>query len=133
MYTMKQACEQVGMTYEGLKFYCNQGLVPRVKRNKNNHRVFDEHDIEWLKGLLCLKKCGMGLEEMKAYLALCLQGPSSIPQRKAILEGQRALLLRRMADLQKHVDYIDQKQKYYDGVLSGSIPYVSHVLRADDE
>ena len=42
MYTMKQTCEEVGMNYETLKFYCNEGLIPNVKRNKNNHRIFDE-------------------------------------------------------------------------------------------
>lgn len=34
LYSMKQACQKVGMTYEALKFYCNQGLVPNVKRDK---------------------------------------------------------------------------------------------------
>ena len=34
MYTMKQACEKTGLSYEILKFYCNQGLVPNVKRDK---------------------------------------------------------------------------------------------------
>lgn len=30
MYSMKETCQKVGMTYETLKFYCNQGLVPNV-------------------------------------------------------------------------------------------------------
>ena len=33
MFTMKQAHEQTLLPYETLKFYCNQGLVPNVKRN----------------------------------------------------------------------------------------------------
>ena len=33
MYTMREVCKETGMTYEGLKFYCNQGLVPNVKRD----------------------------------------------------------------------------------------------------
>lgn len=47
MFTMKQACEQTQLPYETLKFYCNQGLVPNVKRDKNNRRIFDERDISW--------------------------------------------------------------------------------------
>ena len=39
MYTMKQACELTKLSYETLKFYCNEGLVPNVKRDKNNHRI----------------------------------------------------------------------------------------------
>ena len=54
MYTTKEACEQVGISYETLKFYCKEGLVPNVKRDKNNYRIFDERNIAWLKGLQCL-------------------------------------------------------------------------------
>lgn len=49
MYTMKQACQAAGMSYETLKFYCNEGLVPNVKRSANNYRIFDDHDINWIK------------------------------------------------------------------------------------
>lgn len=133
MYTMKQTCEQVGMTYEALKFYCNQGLIPNVKRGKNNYRVFDEHDIEWIKGLTCLKRCGMSIDDMKTYLALCLQGQSTIPQRQVILENQRKLLSEKIADLQKDIAYIDWKQNYYDDVLSGKIKYTSNLIRVDGE
>ena len=30
MYSMKEACIQTGMSYETLKFYCKEGLVPNV-------------------------------------------------------------------------------------------------------
>ena len=46
---MKEACSLTDMTYENLKFYCNEGLVPNVKRDKNNRRIFDERDISWIK------------------------------------------------------------------------------------
>ena len=44
-YTMMQVCKETGMTYQALKFYFNEGLVPNVKRDKNNRRVFDERDV----------------------------------------------------------------------------------------
>lgn len=128
MYTMKQACEATGMTYEALKFYCNEGLVPNVKRDKNNYRVFDDRDIAWIKSLTCLKNCGMRIEDMKRYLALCLQGESSIPARKEILEGHRAALLARIQELQEHVAYIDWKQQFYDDVLAGRTKYFSNLI-----
>lgn len=132
-YSMKQACKEVGMTYEALKFYCNQGLVPNVKRDKNNYRIFDERDIAWIKGLTCLKRCGMSLEDMKIYLTLCLQGPSTIVQRKAILEQQRKLLLEKMENIQEDIAYIDGKQQYYDDVLSGKVKYTSNLIALEDE
>ncbi len=133
MYTMKEACQATGMTYEALKFYCNEGLVPNVKRDGNNRRVFDDRDIAWIKSLTCLKNCGMSIQEMKEYIALCLVGAGSIPERKVILDRKRDRLLERMAELQASIDYIDWKQGFYDDVLSGRRKYVSNLLPADQQ
>ena len=89
MYSMKEACIQTGMSYETLKFYCKEGLVPNVKRDSHNYRVFDDRDIKWIQSLGCLKRCGMTLAEMKEYLAYCLEGPSSIPERKRNSRGKK--------------------------------------------
>lgn len=127
MYTMKQACERTGLSYETLKFYCNQRLVPNVKRNINNHRMFDDKDIAWINSLNCLKKCGMGISEMQEYVDLCIKGESSIPRRKEILEEKRNSLLAQIKSLQESIDYIDWKQNFYDDVLSGKIKYYSNL------
>lgn len=131
MFTMKEACEQTQLPYETLKFYCNQGLVPNVKRDMNNRRVFDERDIAWINSLNCLKNCGMSIAEMKEYIALCLAGESSIPKRKIILSAKRNALLDQMKQLQASIDYIDWKQGFYDDVLSGRTKYYSSLTNTD--
>lgn len=131
MYSMKETCLATGMAYETLKFYCNEGLIPHVKRNEQKHRVFDERDIAWIKSLTCLKNCGMSLQEMKRYIQLCLEGPASIPQRKSILEEKRLSLMEKMAALQSSIEYIEGKQQFYDDVLYGRTPYISNILPLD--
>ena len=131
IYTMLQVCKETGMTYQALKFYCNEGLVPNVKRDKNNRRVFDERDVAWINSLTCLKKCGMSIQEMKAYLALCLQGESTIPQRKEMLARKQEALRETMRELQDSIAYIDWKQNFYDEVLSGKRPYESNLIPAE--
>lgn len=128
MYSMKEACNLTNMTYENLKFYCNEGLVPNVKRDSRNYRVFDEHDIKWIQSLNCLKNCGMSIAEMKEYLALCLKGESTIPERKVILAAKREALLQSIAELEDAVAYIDWKQGFYDDVLSGKTAYDSNLV-----
>ena len=130
-YTMMQACREVGMTYQTLKFYCNKGLVPNVKRDKNNRRVFDEHDVEWIRSLGCLKRCGLSIEEMQRYLQMCLEGEDSIPERKEFLAEKRERLVARMAELQASIDYIDWKQGLYDDVLAGRTEYYSNLIPAE--
>lgn len=107
MHTMKETCRLVNMSYETLKYYCNQGLVPNVKRDLNNRRIFDDYDIKWLNSLSCLKNCGMSIEEMKLYAELCLKGESSISERKTMLAAKREGLLKSIEELQESVDYID--------------------------
>ena len=128
MYSMKEACTLTNMTYENLKFYCNEGLVPNVKRDSRNYRVFDEHDIKWIQSLNCLKRCGMSIAEMKEYLALCMEGEGTIPERKVILAEKKEALLQSIAELQEAVAYIDWKQDFYDDVLSGKTAYYSNLV-----
>ena len=132
MYTMMQVCRELDMTYQTLKFYCNQGLIPNVKRDNNNRRVFDEKNVKWIKDLTCLKKCGMSIQEMKEYLALCLQGKSSIISRKEMLRKKQDALRTTIKELEDSVAYIDWKQNFYDEVLSGKRPYVSNLIRTEE-
>lgn len=128
MYSMKEACALTNMTYENLKFYCNEGLVPNVRRDRRNYRVFDEHDIKWIQSLNYLKSCGMSIAEMKEYLTLCMEGEGTIPKRKVILAEKKEALLQSIAKLQKAVAYIDWKQGFYDDVLSGKTAYYSNLV-----
>ena len=129
--TMKQACKATGMSYEALKFYCNEGLVPNVKRAENNYRVFDEHDVNWIRSLACLKRCGMSIQEMKEYLALCLQGQSTIPQRMELLQRYKQNIHERMAELQDSLDFIAWKENFYQEVLDGKTEYHSDLIAVD--
>ena len=128
MYSMKEVCDLTGMKYETLKYYCNEGLVPNVKRNENNYRVFVDRDVAWINSLSCLKRCGMGIVEMKEYVALCFKGERSIPERKQILAKKKELLERKLREVENCIDYIDGKQQFYDDVLSGKIPYTSNLI-----
>ena len=132
LYSMKEVCRKTGMTYEALKFYCNQGLVPHVKRDANNYRVFDDRDVAWIESLGCLKRCGMSIQEMKDYVGLCGQGQASIPERKVLLDRKRKQLLEHIRELEGAVRYIDWKQSFYDDVISVRTPYMSNLLPEEE-
>ena len=133
LYTMKQTCEKTGLTYDTLKFYCNEGLIPNVKRDKNNYRVFNDKDIAWIKSLSCLKSCGMSIVEMKEYLALCLKGKSSIPERQVILNNKLKELEHKINKIQDSINYIHWKQNFYNDVLSGNTKYYSNLTNEKDD
>ena len=126
MYGMKEVCQKVGMNYSTLKFYCNEGLIPNVKRDKNNRRIFDDNDINWIKSLSCLKNCNLSIDEMKIYLAMCLEGKDTIPARKIMLAKKQSELRQKISALNDAISFIDWKQNFYDEILSGKIEYKSN-------
>ncbi len=128
MYSMKEACAMTNMSYENLKFYCNEGLVPNVKRDRNKYRVFSDNDIKWIQSLNCLKRCEMTIAEMKEYLELCLKGESSIPERKMILAKKREALLKAEKEIEDSLSFIDWKENFYSDVLSGKTKYYSNLI-----
>ena len=133
LYSMKETCNKTGLTYDALKFYCNEGLIPNVKRNKSNYRVFDDNDINWIKSLSCLKNCGMSIVEMKEYLELCLQGEPSIPERQDILDAKLRELEHKKQEIQDAIDFVCWKQNFYKDVLSGKRKYFSYLIKTEND
>lgn len=129
MYTMKDVCEKTGLSYDTLKYYCNVGLIPNVKRDNNNYRVFDDDDLGWIDSLNCLKKCGMSLSEIKEYMFLCMNGKETIPERKKILDIKRKELVNEIEKIQESINFIDWKQGFYDDIISGKKEYFSYLKK----
>lgn len=113
MYTMKEVSRMTGLSYDTLKYYCNEGLIPNVKRDSHNYRIFDDQDLEWIHSLLCLRKCGMSLKEMRDFLNLCMEGESSIPARLEILSRLEDDLELRKQKIDESLAYVHKKQKYF--------------------
>lgn len=128
MYKMKDVCEMTNISYETLKYYCNEGLVPNHKRDKNNHRIFTENDVNWIRGLMSLRQCGMSIKDMRTYMDLCFIGFDSINERKKMLNKTRDDLLKEIELIKESLEFIDDKQKYYDDLLDGKIEYQSYLI-----
>lgn len=71
----------------------------------------------------------MNIAEMKEYLALCLEGEKSIPERQDMLARKSEELEEQMKTLQESLDYIAWKQQFYEDVLTGKIPFKSNLIR----
>lgn len=121
MYTMKEACEMTGLSYETLKFYCNQDLIPNLQRDSGNRRVFTEYQVGLIHGLLCLRDCGMGVAEMKQYMDILMGEDPDVPALKAMLERKQSSLQQTIAKAQESLKFIAWKQAHYDAVLRGDI------------
>ncbi len=89
MYTVKQASEILELSQHTIRYYCDEGLVPSLRRDSHNRRVFDEESIEWLKGTKYFRELGMPLDDIKEFISLCQKdGKDAKKKRLEIISKQ---------------------------------------------
>lgn len=70
---------------------------------------------------------------MKLYMNYCLEGPSTIPQRKEMLDNLKESLVKKINELNECIDFIDNKQSFYDDVLDDKIKYISNLIDVESK
>jgi DNA-binding transcriptional MerR regulator len=128
MYTVKEAARITGLTEHAVRFYTDKGLVPGLKRDGNNNRLFDDEALNWLLGVKCLKASGMPIKAIKAYVDLCLQGDATIPQRYALMMKHKEEALARLEEAKRHVAHLEEKTALYEAILAGRSPDTTNPL-----
>lgn len=109
-YSIKQASKKTGLTEDAIRYYEKIGLLPYAKRKRNGHRMYDEEDIELMDLIICLKKTGMSLNEMKNILQYPVKYKlSSVPELKRTLLEYKEKVMNQIHDLQRIVEFIDSK------------------------
>ncbi|WP_280148987.1 MerR family transcriptional regulator [Bacillus safensis] len=109
-YSIKQASKKTGLTEDAIRYYEKIGLLPYAKRKRNGHRIYDEEDIELMELIICLKKTGMSLNEMKNFLQYPVKYKlSSVPELKRTLLEYKEKVMNQIHDLQRIVEFIDSK------------------------
>ena len=113
MYTIGQVSQMFGLPISTLRYYDKQGLFPNMER-VSGIRKFSDSEMEALRVIECLKKSGMEIKDIKQFMDLCVEGPSTYPQRKALVEKQRERLEAELVHMNKALDMLKFKCWYYE-------------------
>ena len=73
----------------------------------------------------------MSNSEIKSYMKLCMDGMTSIPERKKILDKKMKKLEDEKKKIDESIEFIKWKQSFYDNVLSDKVQYFSYLKRDD--
>ena len=114
IYTIKAVAEKTQLSIDTLRYYDKAGLLPFVSRNASGYRAFTDGDLRLLKTITCLKNTGMKLREIRRYIAYVMQGPSSVPQRQAMLNAHRTAILAEQQRVLTNLKEIDMKLDIYN-------------------
>lgn len=73
----------------------------------------------------------MSNSEIKSYMKLCMDGMTSIPERKKILDKKMKELEDAKKKIDESIEFIKWKQGFYGDVLVGKVQYFSYLKRDD--
>jgi DNA-binding transcriptional MerR regulator len=107
--TIQEVAEYSGLSVHTLRYYEKIGLLDPVGRAGSGHRRYDASDLSWLAFLIRLRSTGMSIQQMLNFAALRRQGPSSTPQRLALLEEHRQQVQAHIQELEGHLAVIEKK------------------------
>lgn len=107
--TIQEVAAHSGLSVHTLRYYEKIGLLDPVGRARSGHRRYDASDMSWLAFLMHLRNTGMSIQQMLTFAALHRQGPSSTPQRLALLEEHRQQVLVHIKELEGHLAVIEKK------------------------
>ncbi len=118
MYTVKEVAKILNLTEHTIRYYTNKELIPTLKRNTNNVRLFDEASINWIIFVKHLKDCGMSIKEIKEFVDLWTQGNSTIPTRYEIISEQKEKTKQELIDVKHRLDILEKKLQHYEKLMS---------------
>ena len=80
-------------------------------------KSWSKTEIEALRVIECLKKSGLEIKDIKQFMDWCVEGASTYPQRKALLEKQRKRLEEELIHMNKVLDMLKFKCWYYEQAM----------------
>lgn len=117
LYTVGEMAKILGVQPSALRYYDKEGLLPFIARSKGGVRMFTEKDYEALQVIGCLKKSGLSIKEIKAFITMAQQGNATLKERYELFSKRREALTEQMEELQKTLDLLNFKCWYYETAI----------------
>lgn len=116
--SVAEAARLVGLSTHTLRYYEQEGLV-RPARNASGYREYSAFDLRRLVFLTRMRLSGMTMTDLKRYILLVEQGPSTIPERRRIMLDQQDRITRQIRELGLALETTEYKIRVYDGHPEG--------------
>ena len=130
-YTIKDMSELTGLPASTLRYYDKQGLLPNLKRDGNNIRIFTDDDYASLRLIDCLKRSGLSIKDIKKFIDMAGK-KEALTGRLEIFRKRREILRKELEDLKGVLDVIEYKCWYYEKACeAGSDSAVKNLKPSD--
>jgi len=120
MLKISEVSKKVHLSVATIRYYAELNMIPSIKRNDENQRIFDDESITWLEGIKFLRELGMPLAEIKESISLCQQtGKAALKKRHQLLLKQEKCAKQTVDDAQKRLDELENRLTLEDEIIKG--------------
>ena len=114
-YTIQEVSRHSGLSEPTLRYYEEVGLVGPIDRDeRSGHRRYGEHDLETVEVLSCLRAVGMGIDDMRTYLANRRAGRARAAEQRDLLLRHAERVEAEIAAQYARLEYLRQKAELWD-------------------
>jgi DNA-binding transcriptional MerR regulator len=132
LYTVGEMAKKLKVAPSTLRYYDKEGLLPFIERSSAGIRMFKDGDLEWLLIIDCLKKAGMPIKDIKAFIECVQQGDVTIGKRLKMLLEQRKAVKERLDRLRDTLDILNYKCWYYETAQTAGTTSVPRAMKMED-
>lgn len=113
-----ELAEETGLTAHTLRYYEDEGLIPRVERNTAGHRRYRRDHVRWIGLLDRLRTSGMSISRMRAYAVLAERGDETVHERGTLLRRHETEIEARIEELERCLAIVRAKIDLYEGRIT---------------
>ncbi len=114
-YTIRELSNLTGNTASTLRYYEEIGLLTDVVREGKN-RIYNDCHLARLNAIQCFKNTGMPIAKMQDFFRYEENIPHHIDDIIELVTEHEADIEEQIAVLQKELDHIRHKVRYYNGI-----------------
>jgi DNA-binding transcriptional MerR regulator len=107
------ASARTGVSLDTLRYYEREGLLDSVQRDAGGRRRYSEGDLAWLDVVMCLRRSGMGIADLRRFVGVLRDGAASSTELVEMLQLHRKRLLEDIVHIQNALAVLDDKIAHY--------------------
>lgn len=100
-----------------LRYYDQQGFFPAMER-QGGQRLFSQLEISTLEVIECLKKSGLSLTDIGAFIESCQRGDETLNERLQLFLDRKKALDKQLKELRKVEALLEFKVWYYETAIA---------------
>jgi len=114
-FTIQEVSRRSGLSETTLRYYEEAGLVGPIGRyQRSGHRRYRSEDLDVLEALACLRAAGVGIEDMRTYLANRARGREAAAEQRDLLLRHAERIEAEIVAQQVRLEYLREKAALWD-------------------